>query len=55
MDSVTNIALDPQTDARTVVVDEQELERAQRDPAVRALHDEADEFLARLKREGRDF
>lgn len=39
----------------TVVVDEQEYERALEDPTVHDLHVEADEYLSRLEREGRDF
>ncbi len=42
-------------DTATVVVDADELTRARQDPAVRELHDEADRFLAQLKREKRDF
>jgi hypothetical protein len=55
MNSTTNIALDPPVDVNSVVIDEQELERAQQDPAVREIHATADEFLTRLKRENRDF
>jgi len=39
----------------TTVIDAEEFERALVDPTVRRANEQADAFLAQLRREGRDF